>query len=125
MFVASISHNRKAADILEAIVQLAGKLRMRTVAEGIETQDELDFIQSLGCSAGQGYYLGMPMARRDFIDYLEEASSGMLGHGVNSCAKSVATMRGGHDAIGIMSAAAHTRPAGNGAVVTESIKGAA
>lgn len=74
MFVAGIASSRKAEAILEFIVQLATRLRMRTVAEGIETREELDFIQALGCSLGQGFYLGEPMAHEDLMNYLNTFS---------------------------------------------------
>lgn len=64
MFVAGISKNKKLTDILESIVHLAEKLNLSTVAEGIETRAQLDFVQRLGCNVGQGFYLGSPT--RDF-----------------------------------------------------------
>lgn len=71
MFVAGIANSLKSEAILEFIVQLATRLHMRTVAEGIETKEELDFIQALGCSLGQGFYLGEPMSHEDLMDYLD------------------------------------------------------
>ncbi|RJG17886.1 EAL domain-containing protein [Massilia cavernae] len=74
-FVADASSNTKSAAILESIIQLAGKLRLHTVAEGIETRDELNLVQSLGCAAGQGFLLGRPMAQADLIGYLQDKTS--------------------------------------------------
>lgn len=70
MFVAGIANSQKSEAILEFVVQLAARLKLRTVAEGIETEGELDFIRSLGCSLGQGYYLGSPMKYENWMDYL-------------------------------------------------------
>ena len=70
MFVGGIADNRKSQAITEFVVQLADRLQMRTVAEGIETKGELEFVQSLGCSQGQGFYLGNPMTYQDLQDYL-------------------------------------------------------
>lgn len=70
MFVAGISLNAKAEAILEAIVSLACKLKMRTVAEGIERVDELRFVESLGCDLGQGYFFGAPMPYCELPSYL-------------------------------------------------------
>lgn len=72
-FVSDVSRNPKSAAILESIIHLARKLHLRTVAEGIETNGELDFIRSLGCGSGQGFLLGRPMAQLDLIEYLEDA----------------------------------------------------
>lgn len=70
MFVRGVANNRKSQAIMEFVVQLADRLHMRTVAEGIETRGELEFVQSLGCSQGQGFYLGSPMTYHDLQDYL-------------------------------------------------------
>jgi EAL domain-containing protein (putative c-di-GMP-specific phosphodiesterase class I) len=74
-FIADAPSSKKSAAILESMIQLAGKLRLRTVAEGIETREELDFVQSLGCDAGQGFLPGRPMAQPELIDYLAETPS--------------------------------------------------
>jgi EAL domain-containing protein (putative c-di-GMP-specific phosphodiesterase class I) len=73
-FVAGARSKAKSAAILESIMHLAGKLQLRTVAEGIETGDEIDFLRTLGCDAGQGFLLGRPMAQADLIHYLEQSS---------------------------------------------------
>jgi len=52
--------NRNAA-IIKAIVTLAQTLGMETTAEGVEVQDEIDLVASLGCSHIQGYVYGKPM----------------------------------------------------------------
>ena len=65
IFIAGISEGRKLTGILEAIVQLARKMHLRTVAEGIETKAQLDFIQSLGCNVGQGFYFSAAMRNID------------------------------------------------------------
>ncbi|MEI8396567.1 MAG: EAL domain-containing protein [Rhodospirillaceae bacterium] len=60
-FVQAISEGREKAAIVELIVRLAGLLRMDVVAEGIETEQERQFLRSLGCKYGQGYYYARPM----------------------------------------------------------------
>jgi EAL domain-containing protein (putative c-di-GMP-specific phosphodiesterase class I)/CheY-like chemotaxis protein len=70
MFVHGSSRSGKATIILESIIQLALKLGTHIVAEGIETDEELRFIQSLGCPTGQGFHLAAPMSHQDFLSYL-------------------------------------------------------
>jgi diguanylate cyclase (GGDEF)-like protein/PAS domain S-box-containing protein len=57
---ASDPHGRNAA-LIRAMVGLASDLNMQTTAEGVETQDELALVRSLGCSLVQGYIFGKPM----------------------------------------------------------------
>jgi diguanylate cyclase (GGDEF)-like protein/PAS domain S-box-containing protein len=52
--------SRNAA-LIRAMVGLASDLKMQTTAEGVETQDELTLVRSLGCSLVQGYIFGRPM----------------------------------------------------------------
>jgi EAL domain-containing protein (putative c-di-GMP-specific phosphodiesterase class I)/CheY-like chemotaxis protein len=61
-FVSGMPGCRKTRSILESILLLARKLRLHTVAEGIETQDESDILKSLGCRSGQGYLFARPMS---------------------------------------------------------------
>ena len=58
---ASDPESRNAA-LIRAMVGLASDLKMRTIAEGVETQEELALVRSLGCSLVQGYIFGRPMA---------------------------------------------------------------
>ena len=64
--------SRNAA-IIKAIVTLAETLGMETTAEGVEVQDEIDLMASLGCSHIQGYVYGRPMPAEDARTLLAEA----------------------------------------------------
>ena len=64
---ASLGQDRNAA-IIKAIVTLAEALNLETTAEGVETQDEIDFIRELGCSHIQGFVFGKPLE----VDALRE-----------------------------------------------------
>jgi diguanylate cyclase (GGDEF)-like protein/PAS domain S-box-containing protein len=51
---------REETALVQAIVDLAATLQLRTVAEGIETQTQLDELRRMGCDVGQGYLLARP-----------------------------------------------------------------
>ncbi len=59
-FVADIGRNSKSHSLVQAMVQMAHSLGALTIAEGIETAAQLEAMKSLGCTMGQGYYLGRP-----------------------------------------------------------------
>jgi diguanylate cyclase (GGDEF)-like protein len=61
---ASLGHNKNAA-IIKAIVSLADTMAMETTAEGVETQDEIEFMRGLGCSHIQGFVYGKPLEASD------------------------------------------------------------
>jgi len=69
-FVTGAIENKKTALIAESIVDLAKKLDLHTVAEGIETSMQLDFVKKLGCQTGQGYLLAKPMSQRALMKFL-------------------------------------------------------
>ncbi|MEA3056144.1 MAG: hypothetical protein QOD30_1576 [Actinomycetota bacterium] len=59
-FVADSAPGTEGAVVLDAIVALSHSLRIELIAEGIETQDELNRLRALGSMAGQGYLLAKP-----------------------------------------------------------------
>ncbi len=59
-FIAGMSQDAESKKIVRAIVSLAHNLGRRVVAEGIETAEQKQFLQRLGCDLGQGYLLGFP-----------------------------------------------------------------
>ncbi|HQU91401.1 MAG TPA: EAL domain-containing protein [Pyrinomonadaceae bacterium] len=62
-FVSGVGANGEGSEILQTIISLAKNLRMRVVAEGIETEAQLRVLQNLGCDLGQGYLMAKPKGR--------------------------------------------------------------
>jgi len=69
-FISNIGISESDETLTETIIGLANKLSMRVVAEGIETQKQLDFLKNLGCDFAQGYLLGKPQSITDFTEQL-------------------------------------------------------
>ena len=60
-FISQIPDDANSCSITEAIIAMAKRLRLRTVAEGVETQAQLDFLRANGCDAFQGYLFAKPL----------------------------------------------------------------
>ncbi len=75
-FVSTISDETINRPVLDAIIQLADRLALPTIAEGIETQAQLDYLASRGVQFGQGYLIGRPMSIVAFGDWLKRHNSG-------------------------------------------------
>ena len=75
-FVGSCLKDRSASAILVAVTHLAHDLRMEVVAEGVETQAQLDFVRAVGCDAAQGYHVARPLPLADCTEYLLRAAQG-------------------------------------------------
>ena len=74
-FVDEIGQNDDSEHICRAIISLARALNLETVAEGIETEGQLEFLQEAGCEIAQGYLFGHPIWGREISDLLEQSSS--------------------------------------------------
>jgi diguanylate cyclase (GGDEF)-like protein len=59
-FIADLDGDNGAAAIVAAVLSLARDLKLETVAEGIETQAQRDWLRAHGCDGGQGYLFGRP-----------------------------------------------------------------
>jgi diguanylate cyclase (GGDEF)-like protein len=73
-FVAEIG--RKAGqELAETIVALGHKLRLVTIAEGIETPEQAAYLREIGCDVGQGYLLARPMPPQALREWLQQEHS--------------------------------------------------
>ena len=62
-FVNAVGENGEDSQILQTIVSLAKNLKMRVIAEGIETESQLNILRHLGCEFGQGYLMSKPLPK--------------------------------------------------------------
>lgn len=72
-FVDAIGKEPSAETLIETILLMAKKLGIKVVAEGIETQEQLDFLAKHNCDYGQGYLLGRPMPTEYFPSFLNKS----------------------------------------------------
>lgn len=68
-FVRKSQKNEADRLVVEAIVLMAHKLNLRVVAEGVETPEELEFLESINCDMIQGYYFSKPLKEPDLIEF--------------------------------------------------------
>jgi diguanylate cyclase len=73
--------------IVEVIVDLAHKLGLESVAEGVESEPIWNALLGLGCDRGQGYYLGRPMAAARIVLAVAAAETGGNADNAASAAK--------------------------------------
>ena len=60
-FIRDLTEDPGDAVIVEASISLGHKLGLAVVAEGVETEAQLDFLRANGCDRAQGYLLGRPL----------------------------------------------------------------
>ncbi|ONI43380.1 hypothetical protein AN641_10345 [Candidatus Epulonipiscioides gigas] len=64
----------KSKFILESIIHMSNKLNLKTVVEGIETEEQLDILKKLGFNTIQGYLFSRPLPVNDFVSLLEKTN---------------------------------------------------
>lgn len=70
--------DQRSKDIIRAIVAMAKELGVRTLAEGVETSEQLEFLRSIGCEMVQGYLLGRPKPLHQMIADLKSQSLSLV-----------------------------------------------
>jgi diguanylate cyclase (GGDEF)-like protein len=75
VFIDEIVSRPEDASIVRAIVSLAHSLRLKVVAEGVETPAQLDFLKTAGCDEYQGYHFSRPLPAADFERLIRESHS--------------------------------------------------
>jgi diguanylate cyclase (GGDEF)-like protein/PAS domain S-box-containing protein len=74
-FVAQIASGDDDAAIVTAVISMARSLKLRVVAEGVETLEELEFLHANRCEEAQGYYFSHPVPAQQFAKLLETGIS--------------------------------------------------
>lgn len=71
-FVTELPHNKDDAAIARTIISMGHSMKLKVVAEGVETEDQLQFLRDEQCDYAQGYYISRPVAADDFVQWYED-----------------------------------------------------
>ena len=74
-FIRQLSTTPDETAIVSAIINIGRSLNLRLIAEGIETSEQLAFLQASQCDEGQGYLFGRPMPSCEFVKLFDARSS--------------------------------------------------
>ncbi|HEY9702925.1 MAG TPA: EAL domain-containing protein, partial [Allocoleopsis sp.] len=70
VFVRNITQDQKSLHITKSIIQMANSLNLKVIAEGVETEQELKFLQQNNCDEMQGFLFSRPLPAKEFEDLL-------------------------------------------------------
>jgi diguanylate cyclase (GGDEF)-like protein len=76
-FVSALDERESAQALTRAIVALASALRLEVVAEGVETQQQADLLQALGCNKLQGFLIAKPLPPAAFAQFCADRAPGL------------------------------------------------
>ena len=66
--------SQNSRKIISTVIELANKLHMETLAEGVETREAIDFLKEAGCGRLQGYFYGKPMQYEEMLSKINDGS---------------------------------------------------
>jgi EAL domain-containing protein (putative c-di-GMP-specific phosphodiesterase class I) len=78
-FVADLLNGSSGATIVKVAIALGQGLNLQVIAEGVETAEQLAFLQSLQCDMGQGYFFSKPLSAAVATELCLENRSGKIG----------------------------------------------
>ncbi len=73
-FINEIHESSDDQEITRAIIAMGQSVKLKTLAEGVETDEQLEILRSYGCDYIQGFFYGKPMTANDMTTYLEKQS---------------------------------------------------
>ena len=71
-FIQSIGKGRKEDNMVLSIIEMAHRMDMKVVAEGVETAEQLAFLRACDCDYIQGYYFSKPLPQKEYARVLDE-----------------------------------------------------
>jgi len=71
-FIRNLGVGKESKEIVKAIVHLAHSLNIKTIAEGIETLEDYEYLNSVNCDIGQGFYMSKPLTSNTFVSWYSE-----------------------------------------------------
>lgn len=77
-FVDRMVENSENGEIVSTIIRLAQNLKMKVIAEGIETSDQLEQLKHLNCEYGQGYFFSKPLDSAAACQIIRDSATGIL-----------------------------------------------
>lgn len=75
-FITDVSSDNDDVAIVEAVLGLGKHFNMKVVAEGVEDEDQLQFLKTQGCDIAQGYYISRPMGFDDYLAWMRDYAPG-------------------------------------------------
>jgi EAL domain-containing protein (putative c-di-GMP-specific phosphodiesterase class I) len=77
-FIRNITQDSEDRAIVSAIIDMANNLGLHTIAEGVETSEQLAFLRLHGCNEVQGYYFSKPLPTKEFLKFLKTYASNVF-----------------------------------------------
>jgi diguanylate cyclase (GGDEF)-like protein/PAS domain S-box-containing protein len=77
-FIENITTSESDRSIVLAIISMAHNMKIKIIAEGVETGEQLTLLKDMGCDSIQGYFISKPLREVDFFKFISEKTGGDL-----------------------------------------------
>ena len=74
-FISDMTSNEEDSTITSIVISLGKCLKLKVIAEGVETKEQLELLREQGCNEIQGYYFSKPLPAEDFLKLLESGKN--------------------------------------------------
>jgi EAL domain-containing protein (putative c-di-GMP-specific phosphodiesterase class I) len=71
-FIVDLLKDRVSSTLVKTIIDLAHNMGFKVIAEGVETEEQFEFLKGMDCDFFQGYYFSRPLDFDDFINILKK-----------------------------------------------------
>lgn len=71
-FISCVTGDHQQAEVVTTIIEMANRMKMNVVAEGVAAEGEVEFVKAQGCQYAQGYYFSPPLPADRFIRWVDE-----------------------------------------------------
>ncbi|MBR4474283.1 MAG: EAL domain-containing protein [Oscillospiraceae bacterium] len=71
-FLSNFEKSEKSRTLIDCIVKMANRINMLTLTEGVETEDQAEFLNGIGCERLQGYLFGKPIPKEEFYQRIDK-----------------------------------------------------
>jgi len=74
-FIKTLRQNKDDEAIVNSVISLGKHFGMQVIAEGVETQEDLDFLEGMQCHEAQGYHISRPLPAKAFEDFIKKQTN--------------------------------------------------
>lgn len=71
-FLRNANDIEKTEQFITSLMKMAQQLKKKTVFEGVETEEQRDFLKSINCDSVQGYFYSKPLSEKDFVRFMQK-----------------------------------------------------
>ena len=78
-FLSNLEDNEKSRTLIDCIIQMANRINMLTLTEGVETEVQAEFLNKVGCDRLQGYLFGKPIPKDTLYERIDKGELTVSG----------------------------------------------